>query len=134
MASAVEQVARAVTGDPASRPAQRWQDLLRAMREVISRPPDWRAEQALLAVIRFEGRLGLAGGSSGPHSMSHEEMLKSLAVQALAKWTGLTHVTEMERVAVTTTSSTLASIVGAAIRNARAAQPQETAELDVVSD
>ncbi len=55
--------------------------------------------------------------------MPPEEMLKSLAVQALAKWTGLTYLTAMQRVEVITPSSALRSVVRAAIHQARTTLP-----------
>jgi hypothetical protein len=50
--------------------------------------------------------------------MSPEEMLKSLAIQALGKWTGLAYLSEMRRVEATASSPVLAGIVRAVIREA----------------
>src|SRR5262245_32178972 len=68
--------------------------------------------------------------------MSPEDMLKSLAVQGLGKWTGLTHLLEMQRVEMTARAPALSSVVRAVIQQARlAAQagnqrrvPEEIAE------
>ncbi len=87
---------------------------------VISTPLTWEAERLLLDLIRFEGRLRLTVSSEMPHSMSPEDMLKSLAVQTLARWTGLAHLREMRRVQLTTQSSSLASLVSDVIQKARA--------------
>ena len=67
----------------------RWESLLASMRALVSVPPTTEVEQLLLAVLRFEGELRLDPRSEIPHSMSPEEMLKSLAIQALGGWTGL---------------------------------------------
>ena len=76
-------------------------------------------ESLLLEILRFEGRLQIDLSSEMPHSMSPEDMLKSLAIQALARWTGLAHLPEMQRVQLTTHSSSLASLVGDVIQKAR---------------
>ena len=70
--------------------------------------------------------------------MSPEEMLKSLATQGLAKWTGLTHLNEMQRVEATSASPVLGSIVRATIKKAQAAKEvgrdlQTIQELDLNS-
>ena len=51
-------------------------------------------------------------------------MLKSLAIQTLARWTGRAHLQEMQRAQLTTQSSSLASLVSDVIQKALA----ETAE------
>lgn len=131
MESAAERLLRAITASPSTRPVWRWQDWLRTLREVISGPLDEKAEQALLAVTRFNDKLVLGKGSSKPHIMSPEEMLKSLAVQALAQRTGLDHLLEMQLVEATTNSSVLASIVRAAIRDA-SQRKDHVVEMEVV--
>jgi len=90
---------------------------------IISSPLSWEGERLLLQVIHFDGRLRLGKSPELPHSMPPEEMLKSLAVQALAKWTGLTYLMAMERVELTTSSPALRSVVRAAIHQARMIQP-----------
>lgn len=90
---------------------------------VISAPLTCEGERLLLDLIRYEGRLRLAVSAEMPHSMPPEDMLKSLAIQALARWTGLVHLHEMRRVQLTTQSSSLASLVGDVIEKARAAAP-----------
>jgi|SRR5579864_809956 len=95
----------------------RWEDLVAAIEAIAGADSfGWEAERALLRALRFDGELSLSENSELPHSMSPEEMLKSLATQALAKRTGLTHLLEMERVEATAASPTLASIVRATIR------------------
>jgi hypothetical protein len=62
--------------------------------------------------------------------MSPEDMLKSLAVQALAQWTGRAHLAEMQRLQATTTSPALAGIIRAVIQ--RLGPPrQQTEDLEV---
>jgi hypothetical protein len=100
----------------------------------ISRHLTWEAEGILLEILRFEGRLRLTVASDLPHSMSPEEMLKSLAVQALARWAGLAYLQEMERVQATTQSSSLSSLVEDVIQKTRQeAKPREAKEEVAVS-
>ena len=87
----------------------------------------------LLRVVRFEGELRLNEDSEPPHSMSPEEMLKSVAIQALARWTGLTHLLEMQRVEATAASPVLASIVRATIRGTIPPKRSAT-EIEVVAE
>jgi hypothetical protein len=86
------QILHRVVAAPAAE-EYRWESLLAAMRTLVSAPPNLEVEQLLLAVLRFEGEFRLARSSELPHSMSPEEMLKSLAIQALGGWTGLTQMT-----------------------------------------
>ncbi len=97
----------------------RWEDLISAMRAVISVPLSSQTEHLLFSVLRFNGHIRLAASSELPHSMAPEDMLKSLAVQALGKWTGSAHVLEMQKVLVTTSSPALASVVRTVIQKAR---------------
>jgi hypothetical protein len=99
---------------------RQWGELMMELWPVISSPLTWEGERLLLDLIRFEGRLRLAVSSEMPHSMPPEDMLKSLAIQALARWTGLAHLREMQRVQLATQSSSLASLVGDVIQKARA--------------
>jgi hypothetical protein len=104
-----------------------WTDLVAELFPEISRPLTWEAEGLLVEVLRFEGRLRLTISSDLPHSMSPEDMLKSLAAQALGRWTGLAYLQEMERVQVTTQSSSLSSLVRDVIYKAREeSKPRET--------
>ncbi len=96
----------------------RWEDLLDAVEAVFAGPFDWEAERVMLSVLRFDGRLRLSELSELPHSMSPEDMLKSFAIQWLARETGLTHLLEMQRVEATAVSPVLAAIVRATIRGA----------------
>jgi hypothetical protein len=122
MTDALRFLESAIAARPVVRAEYRWQDLVGAMQAVISAPPDPEAERTLLAVLRFKGTIHLGEGSEGPHSMPPEDMLKSIAIQALARWTGPAHLEEMRRVEATTPSSALRSIVRDAIRQVRAAE------------
>jgi hypothetical protein len=106
----------ALSGSPTAQIEYHWEDLLMAMQAVISAPLNCEAERALLAVLRFDEKLWLSESSEFPHSMSPEDMLKSLAAQALGKWTGGTHLIELKRVEATARSPVLASIIRAVIR------------------
>src|SRR5262245_30938165 len=94
---------RAMGAEPGPDPT--WGQLMAEVWPIISAPLSWEGERLLLEILHFNGRLRLSESSELPHSMPPEDMLKSLAVQALAKWTGLTHLTEMERVELTTRTS-----------------------------
>lgn len=96
-----------------------WAELMAEIVPAISQHLTWEAEELLIEILRFEGRLRLAGSSDLPHSMSPEDMLKSLASQALARWTGLAYLQEMERVQATTQSSSLSSLIRDVIQKAR---------------
>jgi hypothetical protein len=119
-----------------------WSDLTAELFPAISRPLAWETEELLLEILRLEGRLHLTVSWDLPHSMPPEDMLKSLAIQALGKWTGLAYLQEMERVQVTTQSSSLSSLVRDVIERAHqeagrrqakeevaVSSPQETAGL-----
>src|ERR1700683_1575441 len=105
MPAAFQILKNAIAIGPVTGPKHRWGELMAELWPVISSPLTWEGERLLLDVIRFEGRLQLVESSELPHSMPPEDMLKSLAIQALARWTGLVHLHEMQRVQVTTPSS-----------------------------
>lgn len=96
-----------------------WEDLMMELWPLISSPLTPEAERLLLDVVHFDGRLRLVVSCDMPHSMPPEEMLKSLAVQALARWTGLDYLHEMLKVQMTTPSSSLASLIGDVIQKTR---------------
>ena len=75
-----------------------WEELLADLWPVLSSPLTADGERVLLEILRFGGRLQINVSSEMPHSMPPEDMLKSLAIQALARWTGLVHLNEMRRV------------------------------------
>ena len=93
-----------------------WEDVLGAVDVVFAEPLSRKVEHLMLAVLRFGGELRLAESSELPHSMPPEAMIKSFAVQWLARETGLTHLPEMQRVEATAVSPVLASVVRATIR------------------
>jgi hypothetical protein len=106
-----------------------WTDLVIELFPAISQSLTWEAEALLVEILRFEGRLRLTVSSDLPHSMPPEDMLKSLAVQALARWTGLAYLQEMERVRATTQSSSLSSLVRDIIQKTwEETKPQNTDE------
>jgi hypothetical protein len=110
-----------------------WGAVMGELWPVISAPLSPESERFLLAVLHHHGRLRLTETAELPHSLAPEEMLKSLAVQALARWTGLTYLTELQRLELTTPSPALQSTVRAAIQTAKAARPQEP-EADAISE
>jgi hypothetical protein len=109
-------LAEALSARGGTKSEYRWEDFLDVVEAVFAGPFDWEAEKVMLAVLRFDGRLQFSESSELPHSMPPEDMLKSFAIQWLAKETGLIHLLEMQRVEATATSPALASIVRAAIR------------------
>jgi hypothetical protein len=94
----------------------RWPDLHAAMVELISAPLPSGTEQLLLSILRFDGRIHLDTSCEVPHRMSAEDMLKSLAVQALAAWTGSKYLEEVRRLEAATPSPGLLSVIRAVIR------------------
>jgi hypothetical protein len=119
MTTSFQALRNAMAGPPGTEQEPRWGDLMMELWPVISAPLTWEGERLLLDLIRFEGRLRVAVSSEMPHSMPPEDMLKSLVIQALARWTGLVHLHEMQRVQLTTRSSSLASLVADVIQKAR---------------
>jgi hypothetical protein len=125
MATAFRTLKAAMAAQAAGQPPL-WSDLMAELFPAISRPLTWEAEGLLLGVLRFERRLRLTVSSDLPHSMPPEDMLKSLAIQALGRWTGLAYLQEMERVQATTQSSSLSSLVRDVIQKTREeAKPRE---------
>ncbi len=118
MNGALKLLAEAVSAGGGTTPEYRWEDFLDAAEAVFAGQFDWVTERVMLAVLRFDGRLRLSESSELPHSMTPEDMLKSFAIQWLARETGLTHLLEMQRVEATAASPALASIVRATIRGA----------------
>ncbi len=119
MPSGFQSLRRAIAGAAPAR-GYRWEELLADLWPALSSPVTADGERLLLEILRFAGRLQIDLSSEMPHSMPPEDMLKSLAVQALARWTGLAHLYELRRVQLTTQSSSLASLVGDVIQKARA--------------
>ena len=66
-------------------PAPSWGEVMSELIPIISRPLSSDDKQVLREVLRYEGRLRLTVTHELPHSLPPEEMLKSLAVQALAR-------------------------------------------------
>jgi hypothetical protein len=123
--------AMGVTGATGQEPS--WGEVMGELWPVISSPLSSDGERLLLDVIHHHGRLRLTETAELPHSLPPDEMLKSLAVQALARWTRLTYLTELQRLELTASSPALQSTVRAVIQTAQAARPQE-AEADVIAE
>src|SRR4051794_27791638 len=83
----------------------RWEDVMAELLPLITSPLSPDAERLFLEILRFDGRLRLVVSCEMPHSMPPTDMLKSLAVQALAQWTGLDHLHDMLKLQRTTKSS-----------------------------
>jgi hypothetical protein len=100
----------------ATGPEPSWGEVIGELWPVISSPLSSVGERLLLDVIHHHGRLHLNEMAELPHSMPPDEMLKSLAVQALARWTGLVYLTELQHLELTASSSALRSIVRVVIQ------------------
>lgn len=68
----------------------RWPELTAALMKVGEAPTN-EGEDVLLKIIQSDRRLDVECGPDGPHCMSPEDMLKSLAVQILHDWYGRKH-------------------------------------------
>jgi hypothetical protein len=84
-----------------------WQEIVAAMADITKTQTE-EAEELLVKILESEGAIQLAPESDIPHAMSPKDMLKSLAIQSLSKWTGRKHIRAFERVYVTTKSPILA--------------------------
>src|SRR5882724_6956051 len=108
----------------ATGPEPSWGEVMGELWPVISSPLSADGERLLLDVIHHHGRLRLTETAELPHSLPPDEMLKSLAVQSLARWTRLTYLSELLRLGLTASSPALQSTVRAVIQTAQAARPQ----------
>ena len=123
--------AMGVAGGTGSEPS--WGEVMGELWPIISAPLTSAGERLLLDVIHYNGRLRLIETEEMPHSLSPDTMLKSLAVQALARWTRLTYLTELRRLELTTASSALQDVIQAVIQTAMVARP-EAVEADAISE
>jgi len=114
-------------------PTPSWGEVIGELWPIISAPLSSVGERLLLDVIHHNGGLRLTDTDELPHSLSPDEMLKSLAVQGLARWTRLTYLTELRRLELTTASSALQDVIRAVIQTAMAARP-EAVEADAISE
>jgi hypothetical protein len=78
-----------------------WNDVLAELLAIITIPLTADAEQYLLKILAFSGELYLDEKAEMPHRCSPETMLKSLAVQALCRWTGIRHLTALRQLQIT---------------------------------
>ncbi len=127
MPNALEFLQGAFRGNGPSGEEVRWEDLEAALWEVASSPPTPEGEQLLLDIIRFEGRIRLSPTSELPHSLSPEDMLKSLAIQALTRWTALTYLLEIRRTRAVATSPMLTAVARAVAKEILQTKKRTTA-------
>ncbi len=113
----------AMSAFPLAGQPPRWSEIILELVPTISSPLTPETERLLIRIVRFEGLLRLTVSSDMPHCMPPEDMLKSLAIQALARWTSLAYLHEMRRVQLTTPSSSLASLIRDVIRKASEDRP-----------
>jgi hypothetical protein len=119
MQNPVKFLTRVLAPDGQPEDSYPWEDLLAAMQEITSAAPTQEVESVLVAALRFEGRFCLTPTSSRPHRLSPEDMVKSLAIQALGKWGIIAHLVEIERIESTTRSPGLASVARATAQRLR---------------
>jgi hypothetical protein len=96
-----------------------WNEVLGELLFATYSPLTPEVERLLLAILRFEGELVLDETSDGPHSMTPEEMLKSVAAQALGQWTGARYLMTLRRIEAASLSASLVSILQAVIEKVR---------------
>jgi hypothetical protein len=133
MPAQLRNVRAALLQDPTQEEVPRWGDVRNELAAATSSPLTAEVERLLLSVLAFRGRLRLDETSPMPHRMSPENMLKSLAVQALARWTGAKFLPTMKRLLATAAPSLACMIRGeiqkvSAGRGARE-QPEVVEEL-----
>jgi hypothetical protein len=97
----------------------RWNDVRAELFAAVSAPLTPEVERLLLEILRFEGQLQLDELSEMPHRMSPEDMLKSLAVQSLGRWTGVTFLPTMRRLQATSEPA-LSCVIRAVIQKVSA--------------
>jgi hypothetical protein len=124
---------RAMGVAEATGPGPSWGEVLGELWPIISSPLSADGERLLLEVINHHGQLRLTETGELPHSLPPDEMLKSLAVQALGRWTRLTYLTELQRLELTASSSALQSMVRAVIQTALATGSAEK-EADAITE
>ena len=121
--------AMGVTGLAGPQPS--WDEVMGELWPIISAPLSLASEQLLLDIIHHNGDLCVIETDELPHSLSPDEMLKSLAVQALARWTKLTYLTALQRLELTVSSAALKDVIRAVIQTTLTSCP-ETFESDVI--
>lgn len=110
--------------------APRWESLLGNFIATTSAPISAEVERLLLEILRHEGDLYLDENAAMPHRMAPEKMLKSLALKAIARWTGARFLPTMRRLAVGAKPASFAcavkgvidTIVQSGVRNPRSEQ------------
>jgi hypothetical protein len=89
----------------------KWGEILYEFFDATASPLTLKVERLLLEILRHEGELQLDESSPMTHRMSPEKMLKSLALKALAKWTGATYLPTMLRLEATAKPASFACAV-----------------------
>ena len=100
----------------------KWGELLGEFVAATSSPITAEVERLLLEILRFEGELQLDENSPMTHRMPPEKMLKSLALKALAKWTGATYLPTMRRLEATAKPASFACAVRGVIEKLAASK------------
>lgn len=131
--AALENLRAAMTPSHRSGAKPRWTDVHADFLTATSSPLSPTVENLLLRILRSEEELNLDNGFDMPHRMSPENMLKSMAVQALGRWTGATYLPTMKRLEATARSASLACAIRAVIRDVTAKE-RRTSRIDAVAE
>jgi hypothetical protein len=91
-----------------------WQQILSSLNEVIAHHSS-ESEAVLRAILEYDGPVPI-NGSASSHSLSPEDMMRSIAIQTLAKWDKDKHKDLIEKVAKKTDSHLLAAIANAQLK------------------
>lgn len=125
----VQVLTNALAAEGQEKVACAWEELLAAVQEVTSAGLTREVERLLVAALRFEGRFRLTSTSGRPHRLSPEDMVKSLAIQALGRWGAAAHLPEIERIESTARSPGLASVARATAQRLRRS-PEQSAPVE----
>lgn len=122
---------RLTLGQTAEGRAPRWHEVRLELLAATSVRLEPEVERLLLEVLRHEGDLRLDEAAEMPHRMSPESMLKSLAVQALGRWTGTTYMPTLRRLLNTAPPPLATTIRGVIQKVLTAPQPHEVAVVEM---
>lgn len=109
MAASHDVLRRATNGS-----TERWDRLRAALRQVTA-AHSAESEKLLRGLLGKDFRIQLEAGSSAPHAMSPEDMLRSEAIQALGRWDQRKHRKVIALAGRRSTSSLVAEIARAAL-------------------
>ena len=98
-------------------PLLRWPDLMAALHSLCRAPLTPDSESLLVDLLHFDGTPELDPDTEFPHSMSPYEILQSVAMQALARYTGPRYLAAFDHLRVSAHSPCLRSIAQSVINS-----------------